>query len=74
MDLICIELAHLDPDTEQENRPKFTNKPDFQPFRKAFIPVRKVCFMTITHTKNIFQFFQPFVKAKSDQDQDPDPH
>jgi hypothetical protein len=34
---IRIGNADSDPDTEQGNRPKFTNKPDFQPFRKAFV-------------------------------------
>jgi len=45
---IRIRFAVLDPNPdpkEHGNRPKLTNKPDFQPFKKAFVPA-KVCFMT----------------------------
>jgi hypothetical protein len=34
---IRIDLALLDPDPGAGNLPKLTNKPDFQPFKKAFV-------------------------------------
>jgi hypothetical protein len=44
---ICIDLALLDPDPywkggpgseNKKNLPKLTNKPDYQPFKMAFLP------------------------------------
>ncbi len=35
---IRIRIGNAYPDTEARNWPKLTNKPDFQPFKKAFVP------------------------------------
>jgi hypothetical protein len=56
---------------KQGNLTKLTNKPDFQPFKKGFVPA-EVCFMTCyLHKVHIFFLEKFFV---SDKDLDPDPH
>jgi hypothetical protein len=36
--VIRILIRNADPDQEQGNCPKFTNHPDFQPFKMAYVP------------------------------------
>ncbi len=48
---------------EHGNRPNLTNKPDFQPFKKGFVPA-KICFMFMFYVYVHVKFYL-FLAAKS---------